>query len=203
MVDLGSQEGHCWLCGCDGKPRWQLRNLVQARDIQLLPGDRVLVPQGLVRRFVTNPKPHWVEDPVLGITERDLDGKITWQYRGAKEPAACRRLSNGNTRILARGPWSAAEVNPAGKRVFYRELPPRGDSCGPVYPFILSNGHIAAQQMENPMAGYEEWDFRSIRGVGGASLPNGFWGRMMDVLPNGNHLLAGNRVTELDFCSDT
>jgi len=49
-----------WLCGCDGKPRWSLDDLVGgevAGAVQLLAGDRVLLRSGI----------------------RDLEGRVDWR----------------------------------------------------------------------------------------------------------------------------
>src|SRR5262249_44623266 len=88
-----------WECGRDGKVRWILTGLRQPIDAHYLPGGRLLIAE------------------VNGgqVTERDRTGKVLWRFAVA-QPAACRRLPNGNTFI---GTFKRVlEVTPAGKEVF-------------------------------------------------------------------------------------
>jgi hypothetical protein len=105
--------GAVWLCGCNGKVRWQLENLSRVDDAHLLPGNRVLLAQR--REHTQGEISEWA--PVIGVTERDLDGKILWQYKGFEIPCCCQRLPNGNTLICDGGPHMV-EINAMGEQVF-------------------------------------------------------------------------------------
>jgi HEAT repeat protein len=85
-LDRRKPNGQVWLYGCDGRPRWHMDNL-PAPGRAVLPGDRVL----------------FVEDGADRFTERDLSGKILWQFQLGKEesPVACRRLPGGYTLLLS------------------------------------------------------------------------------------------------------
>jgi hypothetical protein len=76
------QTGRIYLCGRDGKPRWQLPGVTSPLYAQLLPGNRILVAEaGNTNR----------------ITERNLQGRVLWQKNLDENLVACRRLPNGNT----------------------------------------------------------------------------------------------------------
>lgn len=90
------------ICGCDGKARWQLDNLSRLYDVHWLPSNRVLLAESSNR---------------IGVTERDLDGTILWQFKGIPTPWSCQRLVNGNTCIIQRS-VGFIEVTPEGQSVF-------------------------------------------------------------------------------------
>jgi hypothetical protein len=74
--------GKVWECGKDGKPLWQLADLLSPIDAQVLPGQRLLVAELNGGR----------------VTERDRHGKVLWQY-SVNTPIACQRLPDGTTFI--------------------------------------------------------------------------------------------------------
>jgi HEAT repeat protein len=69
----------------DGKKRWSIDGLNYAFDLQVLRGDRVLIPEYSGQR----------------VTERDFKGNIKWELR-VYSPINAQRLPNGNTFIASR-----------------------------------------------------------------------------------------------------
>ncbi|HZT81773.1 MAG TPA: HEAT repeat domain-containing protein [Gemmataceae bacterium] len=170
-----SQIGSVWECGPDGKTRWQVANLGNPSDVQLLPGGRFLVAEFQGRK----------------VTERDRAGKVLWTFAVDNYPNTCRRLPNGNTLIATYG--EVTEVTPEGKRVFSH----RGQAS--IYRaqrlrnghtlFACSSGHI----VELDAAGKE---VRRIPVPGGISTFGG-----VEALPNGRFLVSvygSNKVLEID-----
>ncbi len=84
--------------GADGKTRWQLTGLSNPFDVEVLPGQRVLVSEYGGNR----------------VSERNLKGDILWQ-KAVNNPLNCQRLANGNTFIVMR--HQLLEVDRAGKEV--------------------------------------------------------------------------------------
>ena len=90
-----------------GQVRWEIDNLDHPIDVQLLPGQRVLVAEYYGRR----------------VTERDTKGKILWEVNLPSNPVNVQRLANGNTFIALYGTPAKAngqaliEVDPTGKTV--------------------------------------------------------------------------------------
>jgi HEAT repeat protein len=70
--------------GPDRKPRWKIAGLQYSFDFDVLPGNRLLVPEHLGHR----------------VTERDFKGNILWEYK-VPAPVNCQRLPNGNTFIAS------------------------------------------------------------------------------------------------------
>jgi hypothetical protein len=96
--------GRVCLLGSDGKARWQLKRLHSPRDARFLIGDRVLV----------------AEESALRVTERDLEGEVTWHYELQSNPRSCERLPNGNTYIAAT--THATEISPDGQILYRRKF---------------------------------------------------------------------------------
>jgi hypothetical protein len=175
--DVGGRNrpGRVWECGPDGEPRWQITDVHAPADVQLLPGDRVLVAEG----------------NGMVVTERDREGKVLWRRRVNAYATSCRRLPNGNTFI---GTYTELlEVTPDGKAV--RTFPRRASAYRVQR---LGNGHLvfadgAGRIVELDAAGQE---VRSVPVPGGT----GPWAGV-EVLPNGRYLVAlytANKVLELD-----
>jgi HEAT repeat protein len=68
-----------------GRTRWQIVGLQYPYDIQVLPGNRVLL----------------VELHGMKVSERDFRGKVLWQKQFTM-PVNCQRLANGNTFVACR-----------------------------------------------------------------------------------------------------
>ena len=92
----------------DGRPRWQIDGLQQPLDVQLLPGDRLLI----------------AEHSANQVTERNLRGEVLWEKRlgvraqadgEADGPLVAQRLPNGNTFIATH--TELLEVDRDGKEV--------------------------------------------------------------------------------------
>ncbi len=84
--------------GTDNKPRWQLKNLQNPMDVQVLPGNRVLV----------------AEYSGGQVTERNLKNEVLWR-KSINYPLSAERLANGHTFIVTRN--QLLEVDRSGKEV--------------------------------------------------------------------------------------
>jgi HEAT repeat protein len=84
--------------GPDRKPRWRIGGLGYSFDFEVLPGNRLLIPEHIGHR----------------VTERDFRGKILWEYK-IPSPVNCQRLPNGNTFISST--LYVVEVDRAKKEV--------------------------------------------------------------------------------------
>jgi HEAT repeat protein len=102
---VGNPEGRVWACRADKKMLWEIKGLAGPIDVQLLPGDRILVAENEGRR----------------VTERDRTGKVLWSKNVNDFATACRRLPNGNTFIATQS--AVMEVDPKGTPVWTRESP--------------------------------------------------------------------------------
>lgn len=158
----------------EGKVRWQLAGLQYPADVQVLPGDRVLIAEYHVNR----------------VTERNLKNEVLWEKRVNGSAVNCQRLPNGNTFIASR--MQLMEVDPAGKEVFVHNRP-NGDiqaarrlRDGQIV-CALSNGNC----MRLDAAGKEVKTFP----IGQVHLGS------LEVLPNGRvlvPLVSNNKVVEYD-----
>src|SRR5262249_32279912 len=92
--------GRIWECGPDGKARWQINQVKNPADVQLLPGGRLLIAE--CQGFV--------------VTERDREGKVLWSHNVDNYPVSCLRLANGNTFIATY--TELAEVTRDGKVLY-------------------------------------------------------------------------------------
>jgi HEAT repeat protein len=89
-----------------GKPRWTIDDVNFPVDVHYLRGDHVLVTEWLGNR----------------VTERDLKGKIVWQYISTVGSLTnAQRMQNGNTFVTASA-GSLMELDRAGKVVFKFKL---------------------------------------------------------------------------------
>jgi hypothetical protein len=194
-IDLGRLDGHKRLLGytlvvllnegkvlelgLDSRPRLEISGLHFPLDVQILPGDRVLV----------------AENETDVITERDRNGTIRWQQQ-VERPLMAQRLENGNTFIAT--PMRLLEVDRDGKGVL--TIPQNGEFF--MKALKLPNGEIAcikgAQDRTTcrfvrlDSTGQEIQQFPvHVRTSGGR----------IDVLPNGRVLVPekdNNRVVEYD-----
>jgi HEAT repeat protein len=158
--------------GADGKPRWTLNNLAGPQDVEVLPGDRVLVAEYNAQR----------------VTERNLKGDILWQKQVPSWPVGVQRLPNGNTFITCRN--LLVEVDRRGREVFTHSRPANDLMTARK----LRDGRVVCLSANGSCfqldaAGKEGKSFR-VQGVSGHGN---------DVLPGGGVLVPvvwQNRVTE-------
>jgi hypothetical protein len=87
-----------------GKLRWQVEGLEQPLDVQLLPGDRLLVTEHEGNR----------------VTERDLKGRVLWEKK-IRGPLVAQRLESGRTLIATRE--ALVEIDRAGHEVWKHAAP--------------------------------------------------------------------------------
>lgn len=160
----------------EGKPRWQIKDLQQPLDAQLLPGDRLLTAEHSGNR----------------VTERNLKGEVVWEKK-IDGPLAAQRLPNGNTFIATRA--QLIEVDREGRELFTHY--PATDTV--MRAQKLANGDIAC------VTGTQEPHFVLLDGRGrlARTFPvnvNTSGGRI-EVLPNGRALIPihlSDKVVEYD-----
>jgi Ca2+-binding EF-hand superfamily protein/HEAT repeat protein len=114
-VGIGPNKDRLVALDRKGQIQWQINNLDFPIDFQVLPGDRVLI----------------AEYNACRVTERDLTGKILWEYSNlTRPPISVQRLPNGHTFIvLYHTPVSGGymlEVDPKGTIVATIENPAGG-----------------------------------------------------------------------------
>jgi HEAT repeat protein len=153
------------------KPRWQIDGLQFPLDVQLLPGNRVLV----------------AEHGANKVTERDLKGKVIWEHH-VDSPLVAQRLPNGNTFIATNE--QLVEVTQAGKGVF-TYTPPQGEYIMKAQK--LRNGDIAcvlsgSRFVRMDATGKELKSFTVNVATSGGRI---------DVLPNGHVLVPEHRANRL------
>jgi HEAT repeat protein len=85
--------------GRDGKKRWSITGLTYAYDMQMLRGDRLLIPEYSSSR----------------VTERDFKGNVKWELN-VQNPINAQRLPNGHTFVAGRN--RLVEVDRNKKEVF-------------------------------------------------------------------------------------
>jgi hypothetical protein len=168
--------GAVWEYGSDHRNRWELRDTGGPFDARVLPGGRVLIGEYEGKR----------------VTERDLSGKIHWEYKTSEGVLEVQRLANGNTLITTnsvimevtrdrRVVFSHAEVS---GNIFSAQRLPNGHTLYGLYTGVIVELDRAGKELRR-------CKFETPRG--------GLLG--IEVLPNGRLLvpLAGsNRVVEMD-----
>jgi hypothetical protein len=90
--------------GPNNQVRWQVDHLGFPLDLQMLPGDRLLVSEYHAGR----------------VTERNFKGEVLWQHV-VQNPLMAQRLPNGNTFISSDSQF--IEIDRQGKEVFKHSLP--------------------------------------------------------------------------------
>ncbi len=160
--------------GKDGKTRWTIDGLNYVFDLQVLRGDRLLIPEYNSSR----------------VTERDFKGKIHWEYK-CYSPINAQRLRNGNTFVASRN--RIVEVDRNQKEVFaiarnqYDIMAAQKLRNGQIV--MLTNGGMCVRM---DRAGKELKSFS----VG----PVNYYG-CLEALPNGRVLVAqynAHKVVEYD-----
>jgi hypothetical protein len=159
------------------RPRWQLDGLQFPLDIQMLPGDRVLVAEHNGNR----------------VTERNPKGEILWEKR-ITGPLAAQRLDNGNTFIATKE--QLVEVDKTGKEV-WTYTRPGGEAIMKAQK--LRNGDIGLITQPNlNLSRYVRLD-RTRKEVRSFGVDVRTSGGRIDVLPNGHVIvpeMGNNRVVE-------
>jgi outer membrane protein assembly factor BamB len=175
QMDANFNTGQVKELGPDGKPRWQIDGLRYPLDAQVLPGDRVLVPEYHANR----------------VTERNFKGDVLWEKALTQNPIAAQRLANGHTFIATQ--FQLFEVDRNGKEVFTHHF-----QAQPIWAALKArDGRIACITQQGmclllDAAGKQLQSFF----VGN---PQTFGG--LDVLPNGRVLVAqftNHKVVEYD-----
>src|SRR5262249_34548412 len=127
--------GRACLLGCCGPARWQLRISRELIDLQLLPGNQLLVAgEG-------------------GVVERNLEGEVVRErllpkgrYGGR---LSVRRRADGDTFVFTGDDWLI--VNPEGEMVLPSPLPERDDRpAGWADAKLLGNGRVLVRSKSTP-----------------------------------------------------
>jgi len=85
--------------GPHGRVRWKVDNIPWPLDVQVLPGQRLLLSEFYDNR----------------VAERNLRGELLWHKQLTQAPLTARRLSNGNTLIVTQN--QILEVDRAGREI--------------------------------------------------------------------------------------
>jgi hypothetical protein len=99
LFDLNNGTGRVLELGTDGKPRWQIEKLQNPMDVNVLPGNRVLIAENGRNRVI----------------ECNFKGEVLWEKQ-VSQPVACQRLADGHTLITTLN--NVVEVDRDGKEVF-------------------------------------------------------------------------------------
>lgn len=163
--------------GQDGKVRWEILNVSQVWDVQVLGKNRLLVLESGVRR----------------ITERTMRGDVLWQQQIPNNiwPTGVRRLRNGNTFLI--GGNALVEITRTGREV-QRINRPQGDILaarkfknGQII-YVTSSGFV--QRIDARGKEVKSWN-----------MPANPTNQGIHILDNGNIVYPqqhGNRVYECD-----
>jgi hypothetical protein len=162
--------------GTDRKVRWQLTELLNPRDVQVVGPDRILVAEYNGQR----------------VTERNRKGDILWQKQlpGAW-PFGVQRLRNGHTFVACQN--KLVEVDRGGHEVFSIDRPQndvvmaRKMRDGQI---VMVSTHRTCVRMDTAGKELKSFPLQMVWQHNG-----------VDVLPNGHVLVPAqwvNRVTEYD-----
>jgi HEAT repeat protein len=157
--------------------RWQIDNVEFSLDVQVLPGDKVLIAEYHGNK----------------VTERNFKGEVVWQHL-FDGPQMAQRLPNGNTFIAGR--YRIMEVDAGGKQVFLYHAP-GGD--GIMKCMKVNNGEVVCLFEDGKVAridakGKELSSFHVELGMK-------LFGGRIHALANGHVLIphhAENKVVEYD-----
>ncbi len=161
--------------GTDRKIRWQIGNLMNPRDVQVLSGDRILIAEFGAQR----------------VCERNRRGDILWQkMTNGTNPLGAQRLRNGHTFIACAN--KLMEVDRSGNEVFSINRP----NHDIIMARRLRDGQIVvvtnqAQCIRMDASGKQLKSF-------GVQMA---WQNGLDVLDNGHVLIPAtwmNKVLEYD-----
>ena len=183
----GKEEQRVWLCGSDGRQRWE--TITPFGSVELLSGPRLVVIEPAARR----------------IAERDLDGALIrqWKANWAEPWLAAQRLPNGN--YFVPGNSRAAEYTPDGKEVYNREFRGGDYSCSHLRKLengnvlgIIDRGRLEAFAEFDPQTGrlLKQFPFQGPQGVrsykvktrtlGRSFIIEGLKSRILEVNERGN-----------------
>lgn len=200
------EQGRVWLCGCDGKPRWQLVGSSDCGGMQLLPGaDRILFPSAQ-QGYYDGQKRQMIRFPSDGWTERDLKGRVLWKHESL-DVWAVQRLPNGNLFFI--DPKGAYERMPDGGEVYH--TPPFRHEEGFSYDFKqrLANGRLLCI-WNGPRDRCELAEFEGATGRRWRKIPlqDTFTSRIyrVEATPEGGFLLPlphDRQVLEIDAAGKT
>jgi HEAT repeat protein len=179
-VNVKSELGRVYLCGCDGQPRWQLKDLKNVTDVRILPGGRILLAG-------------WD-----GASERNLLGNVRWHYPGHWN--RCELLPNGGVALI--GKLQFTELAEDGLKSREHAFPSSGVST----PRIRADGLMVLVQdtYSGDKAGeLVEVDPANGKAVNTFRLPatEEYGGSQMEPLSNGHALVScarKDKVFELD-----
>jgi HEAT repeat protein len=106
-----------WLCGCDGKPRWQVGGLQQVESVQLTPQETILLAESFLRRRKS-------DDRGGRFSEVTPAGKPLWEKTMSDgiAPVGLQRLANGDLVAITRGKVQFLDVR--GKEIGSRDIQP-------------------------------------------------------------------------------
>jgi HEAT repeats len=156
-------EGCVVAFGTENKERWRVCDCGGPIDAEMLPSGRVLLAENHSQR----------------VTERELDGRIVWQYETEALPAASWRLCTGNTVIATTK--DVFEITPAGKKVWVINVP-----AGIWDARKLRSGGIVVLSRAQEIISYNP--DRSVRFR--IQLTGGLWKwTALTVLSNGNYAI--------------
>ncbi len=172
-------EGRAIELGADDRPLWDVAGLDRPLDVQLLPGERLLVAENGANR----------------VTERLRGGTVLWHY-AVDGPFVAQRLADGHTFIATR--FEMFEVDRDGVRVLSHKRPgpeimratrlPDGDVV-----CVTNGGRGTEQRFVRQNAAGEEIRSFPVR--------VDTYGGRLDVRPDGRVLVpdhAGDKVVEYD-----
>jgi HEAT repeat protein len=161
----------------DDTPRWRIDQLGYPLDVQMLPGERVLIAEHNSNR----------------VTERHTSGVVLWEQH-VEEPIVAQRLPNGHTFIA--GPWQLLEVDREDNVVFSFHVP--ADSNDKFMRAVkLPSGDVACVTFS------QRYRRLNAQGKELAGFPVSVYtsGGRLDVLPDGRVLIPqmrNNQVVEYD-----
>lgn len=179
VCEDGDEGSRVWEFGQGGQACWEILPLEGARDVQVLPGGRVLTAEHDANR----------------VTERDRRGKILWQHRTDVNPIACQRLPDGNTLISTYK--ELYEVTREHKEVF-RHTDRRDFRAA----LRLANGHVLYVTGDGVLVERDAACEHLLRTIEPEKHAEGAKYRaQVEPLLNGRYLLTlggSNRVLEID-----
>ncbi len=167
--------GRVWACRADGKPLWEIKNVL-AWDAQLLPNGHVLIGEYSGGQ----------------VTERNLKGEILWSKKVDSQLSTVKRLPNGNTFITTFS--EILEVDPKGTTLY---------SYKSAYGLVarahrLRNGHLlfasGGDKIVELDAQFKEVRSIKVQGKGDSWMS-------VEPLPGDRYLVSpygASNVTEID-----
>lgn len=164
--------------GENNQVRWRISGLIFPLDVQVLPGERVLVAEYHAQR----------------VTERNLKGEILWQKR-VNGPLAAQRLENGNTFIATDS--ELIEVDRTGEKEVWNHFFNNGERI--MKAAKLANGDVVCLTTAPRVVRLDSHK-KEIKTFP-VNLANRLFGGRIHMLPNGRVLVPHNlenKVVEYD-----